>query len=233
MKKRTEKSGLSSFQLKIIAMITMLVDHVGCIFFPQYIILREIGRISFPIFCFLLVEGFFHTSNIWNYLKRFGILALLSEIPFDLVFHGTFVDWSGQNVACTLFLGLFSIWILEEGLHLEDNNKSCSIWWEYGSIIAVVFIMFAAECLHTDYGAGGILMILIFYLLREQLVIQVLAMGVLNTFLMRGVQKYAVFAMLPISVYNGTRGIKLKYVFYMFYPLHLLVLWFIKVYILP
>ena len=107
---------LNSFTLKIIAIITMIIDHIGYVFLPvgtaYYDIARAIGRISFPIFCFLIVQGFFHTRSHINYLIRLLIFALLSEIPFDLAFHKTLFYWNSQNVFITLALGLFAIFCL-------------------------------------------------------------------------------------------------------------------------
>ena len=80
--------GLSTFQLKWIAIITMLIDHIGAVLFPYELGYRIIGRIAFPIFCFLIVEGFSHTRDVRRYMVRLGIFALISELPYDLAFHG-------------------------------------------------------------------------------------------------------------------------------------------------
>lgn len=90
----------------MIALVTMLIDHIGFIFYPDMIALRVIGRIAFPIYCFLLVQGFLHTSNLKKYMVRMGVFALLSEVPFDLARAGYWLDLSRQNVFITLFLGL-------------------------------------------------------------------------------------------------------------------------------
>lgn len=222
---------LNSFQLKMIAIITMLVDHIGCVLFPQYVILREIGRVSFPIFCFLLVEGFFHTKNIGRYVFRCFLLGIISEIPYDLAMGGRLWGWDGQNVGFTLCLGLIALWLIEERSHQVNVLKNHGLWWKYGSILTVGLIIGGADLLRMDYGAAGILMILIFYMFRQHFLWQLGVMSVLNVLLMKGIQGYGVFAMLPIGLYNGKRGCDLKYVFYVFYPLHLFVLWCIKIYI--
>ena len=108
----TKKIGLNSFWLKMIAITTMLIDHVGAVLLPQYPILRIIGRIAFPIFCFLLVEGFMHTHDVIRYMTRIGLFALISEIPFDLLFYGRILDGTHQNVFFTLFIGLVMLYYL-------------------------------------------------------------------------------------------------------------------------
>ncbi|MFN2363319.1 MAG: TraX family protein, partial [Halarsenatibacteraceae bacterium] len=77
---------MSSFQIKMVAITTMLIDHIGSIIFPEYIILRVIGRLAFPLFAFLITEGYRHTSNINRYLVRLSIFALISQYPFWLAF---------------------------------------------------------------------------------------------------------------------------------------------------
>ena len=108
------KKGLNSFQLKCIAIVTMLIDHIGAIIFPTQMGFRIIGRFSFPIFCFLLVEGFHHTKDVKKYMIRLGIFALISEIPYDLAFRNVFLEFERQNVFFTLLLGasFFSFFLM-------------------------------------------------------------------------------------------------------------------------
>jgi len=107
---KNNKVGIDAFTLKMIAAVTMLIDHVGYIFFPQYVLLRIIGRISFPIFAFLIVEGFMHTRDVKKYIFRMIIFALITEIPFDFAFYGTF-NWGHQNVLVTFLLALVAMYI--------------------------------------------------------------------------------------------------------------------------
>lgn len=100
--------------LKWIAVITMLIDHIGLVFFPEYEILRLIGRISFPIFAFLLCEGYKHTSNIWKYFFRLGIFAIISEIPYNIcLYNQVFYPYS-QNIFFELLLGLLVLYLIDK-----------------------------------------------------------------------------------------------------------------------
>ncbi len=209
------KIGISSFTLKWIAIITMLIDHVGAVLYPQYLYLRIIGRISFPIFCFLLVEGALHTSNIRKYEMRLLVFALLSEIPFDYVFFGK-LTLEHQNVFFTLFIGLVMIEVIRYG---KAGN------FPFGAFIVAIM---AAELLGTDYGAGGILFIACFYWLHEQKLLKQVAFVALNLLYFGiGVQAYAGLAAIPMLLYNEKQGAKMKYFFYLFYPVHLLILYLI------
>ena len=98
---------MSAFTLKLIALVTMIIDHVGAIFFPQFIWLRYIGRLSMPIYAFLLVQGYMHTRNFNRYALRMGIFALLSEVPYDLLFQGTWLEFQRQNILFTFLTALF------------------------------------------------------------------------------------------------------------------------------
>ena len=110
-----DKYGLSSFTLKIIAVVTMLIDHIAMAFLAQgsslYMVMRSIGRLSFPIYCFLLVEGFYHTENKKKHLYMLLLFSIISEVPYDMI-HGHFISLSGQSVMVTLLLGYVMIWIL-------------------------------------------------------------------------------------------------------------------------
>lgn len=210
---------LNSFQLKWIAIITMLVDHTGAVLYPAMSLMRMIGRISFPIFCYLIVEGFFHTKDIYRYMTRLGLFALISEIPYDLAFHGQILEFGGQNVFFTLLFGVVLLYVMQ---------KSGDILIK---IIEVFLVMWAVQMLRTDYSYRGICLILIYYLFREKKAIQIGAGAAWNLLSGFGqIQNYGVFAAVPLALYNGERGPKIKYFFYLFYPLHLVTLYAIKIY---
>lgn len=214
------KGIFDSFTLKMIAIITMVIDHIGYIFLDpqtsQYTIFRGIGRIAFPIFCFLIVEGFHHTRSHVNYLIRLCIFALISEIPFDLAFRGTLFDWSHQNVFLTLALGLASIFCLE-----EINNRRIFV-------VPLVLILGTSYVIHCDYGIGGVLLIIMFYLTQNSTWMRIV-LTVLILYGFWGVSElYGLIALPLILLYNGKRGPSAKMVFYWFYPVHLIILYLLS-----
>lgn len=223
---------MSGFLLKLIAMITMLIDHTAAILLTDskwYLLLRGIGRLAFPIYCFLLVEGYFHTKNVKKYMLRLGIFALLSEIPFDLAFtpyysHLGFLQI--QNVFFTLFIGLSVIHLMRMA---EERYKKTPALSYLLSGLAVIIGCTATVMLRTDYRILGIPMIVSFYLFRNSKIILTLVLFLLNQQLGGGLQTYAFLAMAPIWFYNGKKGYNMnRYIFYVFYPAHILILVFLK-----
>lgn len=211
--------GLNSFQLKWIAIITMLVDHVGAVLFPYEMGFRIVGRIAFPIFCFLIVEGFSHTRDVKRYMLRLFIFALISEIPYDLAFHGEICYPERQNVFFTLCAGVLLMYMLENsrGILLKSGG--------------IFFVVFMAEFLRTDYGGRGILLIVIYYILRGKKAAALFTGAAWN--LLYGwqkIQNYGILASPFLAFYNGRRGPKIKYFFYVFYPAHLLILYYLRRY---
>ena len=148
--------------LKLIACLSMFIDHLGAVCFSGMMGFRIIGRLAFPIYCFLLVEGAVHTHDMKKYILRMGIFALISEVPFDLAFYHRLVYTEHQNVFFTLGLGLLAIWFLEHPIeHLDIPD----VLYKLLVIIAAGLI---AEFFNTDYGFTGIAVICVFYYLREQ-----------------------------------------------------------------
>lgn len=205
---------INGFTLKLIAIATMLIDHIGAVIFPGEMALRYIGRIAFPIFTFLLAEGFVHTKNEKKYLLRLIIFALISEIPFDLAFYGKPVEPSHQNVFFTLFIGLLMLSLLRyfEGKPLLR-------------IVMVIVCALAAFAMHTDYDYKGILLILVFFVFRGQPIRRVIGFAAIVLLLFEPIEYFALIAYAPILLYSGERGPSLKYLFYIFYPAHLLCLY--------
>lgn len=249
---QTKKTGLTGSALKWIAIITMFIDHVGAAILEigvlpkvadavlagnsfDYLmadyhfwyrfddILRSIGRLAFPIFCFLLVEGFLHTKNVKNYALRLGLFALISEIPFDLAFNERILEVSYQNVFFTLFLGLLVL----IGLKYFEETLPLNLSW-LRFIVALTGILLASF-LRTDYDAFGIILIVLLYEFRNYKLLRCIAGAILMLFN----STTGCLAFLLLWFYNGERGKQLpKYFFYAFYPAHLLLLWLVRTFIL-
>lgn len=234
--------GISGSVLKWIAVITMAIDHVGASILETFVlnawggsplgyafsgswdkifkvdqVFRFIGRPAFPIFCFLLVQGFLHTHDVKKYAVRLGIFALISEIPFDLAFHLKPFDWQYQNVFFTLLFGLLSIWFMEA--HGETIGAR---------LLGLAGGMILAELFRTDYGAFGVGLIIVLYLLRDKKARQC----ILGAFCCLW-ELTAPLAFLFIWLYNGERGRQFKWFFYWFYPVHLLLYYVIGTWVLP
>ncbi len=205
---------ITSSQLKWIAIVAMTIDHIGAILFPQLIFLRIIGRIAFPIFCFLIVEGIHYTKNLEQYMLRLGCFAILSQVPFNYAFSGVFLDTERLNVFFTLFFAVFIIYVL------------CKI--EYTSIklifLTIMILLIEWFASGIDYGSLGVMTIIIMYITRKNLGYMFIAILIINAFGYSGIQGFAAFACIPILLYNGKKGSDMKKFFYCYYPIHLIVL---------
>ena len=231
---------MTNYQLKWIALITMTVDHLGVLLFEtdsyMNLLFRLIGRLSFPIFAFLITEGYFNTKNIKRYVVRLSIFAIISEIPFDLFFFDKIIFMNKQNVFFTLLLGLFAIMIFE--YIINKNNKLKPI-----ALVSVLCIAVIAYITRTDYNMFGVLMIFVFYYFRDNkeemkfyfmyiIFLMVLAYWSEDKFRLNPydfIQITAPFALYLIYKYNGERGRSLKYVFYLYYPCHIILLYIVKI----
>ena len=228
------RRGLSGGTLKWIALLSMLIDHAAVVFYHGsiragnpvfsiglYYLLRCVGRLAFPIYAFLLAEGFRHTRSVERYLGRLLVFGLVSELPFDLAFRAARVDWSYQNVYFTLFLGLLAIWLWHRLTRGDPAN--CGVGRVLLGLLAIAAAVAAAELLKTDYGAWGVLVILSLALFQEKEWQRDLFSGCFllgsSAFEVVGFIDFAFF-----HFYNGERGRQAKYLFYVFYPAHLLLL---------
>jgi len=221
------KRGFNSFQLKIIAILLMTIDHTGAILFPDVLAYRIVGRLAFPIFAFLITEGYKHTRSVSRYLLRLAVCAVLFQIP----------DWFfgihyALNIFATLFLGLCAILTFD-----RMKNKSLVLSW-----IGVVAISIIAHFIGADYGAYGVFLIFMFYLTSGNVYKIIIGMVVLHaayaayeltsSYISEGravfshyIQVYSMFSIPFIALYNNEQGRKMKYFFYLFYPLHLIILY--------
>ncbi|MCR5031777.1 MAG: conjugal transfer protein TraX [Lachnospiraceae bacterium] len=244
--KDTTKEKLTAFQEKIrifpgstlkwIALITMIIDHVAAaLLYPcmeagiygpfdydfwlvVYRIMRNIGRIAFPIYCFLLVEGYHYTRNKWKYLRNLAIFALVSEVPFDMAFESEVVFWNYQNVFLNLLISLLTIMTVDWALQKfckKDKGLVHDLCWliptAIGGVIALVTF--------SDYYFFGTILTVILYRFYHNRILQ-------------GIIGYLVFTFEPwcfpsfilLQMYNGKRGRQYKYFFYAAYPVHLLII---------
>lgn len=224
-----EKRGFSQEGLKLIACVTMLIDHIGAEFFPSHMYLRMIGRIAFPIYCFLLAEGAHYTKNPVKYGLRLAIGLLLSELPFDYGLFSGFT-WQHQSVMVTLLIGFVAI----ELINRLDND----VW----KLLVTVGAYGLAQFAKTDYGGCGVLLIILLSQTRGRLWLQTVVLF-LMTLLMNSVkvslgsyripiETLAVVAMIPIGLYSGkkrTDSKAVQWAFYLFYPVHLSCIWIAKI----
>lgn len=216
---------MNSLLLKLIALTTMIIDHYGAIFQPGNLTFRLIGRLAFPIYCFLLVEGFFHTKDVRKYSLRLLLFALISEFPFDYAFFGG-VYWGHQNIFFTLFIGLIAMILLEKS---KDGSYITKLLIGLGAA-------FIATILSTDYAYIGIIYILAFYYTHgitslKRLSIVAAIMFLTNMIGSSGLQQYSLIALIPLMMYNNKQGLKNKILqisFYAAYPLHLLIFAILK-----
>ncbi len=221
---------LSGSSLKLLAAVTMLFDHIAFVFreptstvilslpgrsLSLYTLMRFAGRLAFPIFCFLLVEGFLHTRDRRKYALRLLVFAFLSEIPWNLEHSGT-LFYASQNVFFTLLLGYLGIWAY-------DMFRTT----RWKQILSLTVLFASSVLLDADYGASGYGFILAMYFLRKD----ALAQAIVGSCFLSTTWK-AGLAFIPINLYNGRRGFirgkAAAYAFYAFYPVHIFILYLIK-----
>lgn len=232
---------LDSFAIKWIAIASMVIDHFGSIvmdgvvapymtndsiiftadmpFFVRYTfaiknVCEVLGSIGFPLFCFLLAEGFVHTRNRLTYGIRMGIFALISEIPFDLAHYQQALNFSLQNVMFTLCVGIFTLWAVSQAEEKLSGRKPLQILCIVLSVAAGCALAFL---LRSEYVFLGILAIAPMYLLRKNPYLRLLGIAPLLI-----VSPWVLLALIPIFLYSGRRGKGSKYFFYVFYPAHFL-----------
>ena len=223
---------MSSFVLKIIACVCMFCDHFGDAFFGKVTFLNFIGRLSFTIFCFQIVQGYLHTHDIRKYILRLSVFALISQISY-MIFYRVVFDSFGINVIFTLLFGLLAILIYDK------YNK-------FVGTCSFVLLATIAQVCKFDYGFYGVFIIFMFYLLRNKKIamsitfaiaviakyyIPLVQYGIPISYLFLGnnyslLMYCTLFSIIPILLYNGKKGKDAKYLFYIFYPVHLLVLSF-------
>ena len=246
---RNKQLSLTSFQLHVLAMGLMLCDHLWATVLPGAEWLTCIGRIAFPIFAFLTVEGYFHTRDFRRYLLRLLVFALLSEIPFDLVCGGSVFYPFHQNVLWTFLIALLLIHGIEKVRQRGNRVLTAAV-----AALAAVFGYLLGFATFVDYFGPGILTVLVFYLFRGRdltcFLGQAICLYWIHVEMLGGYsypvtlfghpflvvqQGLALLALVPIWLYKGQRGFSHKavqYGFYAFYPLHILILSLIALYLM-
>lgn len=239
--KKISRLEMTSMSLHIMAMICMFCDHLWATVVPGNDWLTCVGRLAYPIFAFLLVEGYFHTRNLKKYVGRLLTCAILSEIPFNLMMGSSIFYPIHQNVIWTFLLGIFLI-------HLNEKARSFQKLWLriLTAVTTVVFGGLLGVITFVDYYHAGVLTILVFYFFRGRkwwnFLGQAVLLAYINIEILSGYayeislfgntyyfvrQSFALFALIPIWLYRGKQGPHnklLQYSYYAFYPVHLLIL---------
>ena len=220
---------LSGAWLKLIAILSMLIDHVNkALIYPNLVsndgilttvsnIFDIIGRIAFPLFCFLLVEGFFKTRCRKKYLLNLLIFGVISEVPFDMFTTASFFNMNWNNVMFTLAFVLITIWIID--ILKERMQKLPKAFWYFASFIIVIIMCIAAMYLSLDYEHHAILIGYFFYLFHDVPLLAI-PFGYASMY----TQPWALLGFGLTLTYNGERGKQNKMLNYWFYPAHLLIL---------
>ncbi len=227
---------MNAFVLKIIACITMFIDHIGYAIFNDTSYFNYIGRIAFPIFSFQISEGYTHTKSLKKYLYRLLIFALVSQIPF-MLFSSIITDNWGLNVIFTLSFGLISI------AAYDKCNKL------FGIIVCIA-LGIISEFLHCDYGFYGVAITFLFYVFNNSKILMALSFTIATiikygynifsyysygTAIFKSAFEYyfpfALCTLIPlifICLYNKKKGPNSRYILYLFYPLHMLFVYAIS-----
>ena len=220
---------MTSFIIKIIAVLTMVLDHIKYALPCTNGILTEyFGRISFPLFAFLVTEGYIHTKNLKKYCLRLLIFGIISQIPF-MFFRSLVGEWKMLNIMFTMFLGIMAIFAY---------NK---IDKKYISIPIVILIATLGEIIRVDYGAYGVLTVFIIYFLKNKKILLPIVYGAFVFVYYYSMLKEWIIVMpyvlypfctwlssLIMVLYNGKQGKNVKYFFYGFYPIHMIVVYLIS-----
>lgn len=216
---------MSNFILKIIAVITMFIDHLGYTIYGKFSYFNYIGRLAFPIFAFGISEGYIHTKSKKDYLMRLFIFAIISQVPF-ILFRSMFTNGFALNIFFTLLIGLIAIIGYE-----QCKNK-------YIGILLVACLGLTADAFKMDYGYFGVFMIFIFHIFKEKKLLMNLSfiglcllkyfpLYIRNNFYYAYILLFVftILTLIFINLYNGKKGKEMKYFLYGFYPAHLIILY--------
>lgn len=242
----SKSKGISSFTLHILAMAFMLCDHLWAALFTNAEWLNCIGRLAFPIFAFMIVQGYLHTSNVKKYALRLLICAAITEVPFDLFYGGTAFYPFHQNVLWTFLIALLAMMFIDKALKLKKRF----LGWLLTAVIVLLSYALGTLAM-VDYYGAGVLTVLVFYFFRERkwycFAAQLACLAVINIGMLKGMyytfaiaghefelaqQGLALLSLIPIWLYKGEQGYHsrwFKHLCYAFYPAHLAVLYIISI----
>lgn len=223
--------GLTASTIKLIAAITMLMDHIAAVFISPdnmywgYVVLRLIiGRISLPLFLYMLVEGFIHTKNVKKHALLLLIFAFISEIPHDYSIGNESLEFERQNVLFTLFAAFIALILVKKIMSISMN-----IYLKYSLILAATgVIALICTALKFEYSYGAVLAAVFMYLFHDDLTTCVIS-GCICLGFIDVSEIIGVLSLIILKLYNGQRGKNMKYFFYIFYPAHLLIIALISV----
>lgn len=224
------KKILNRNHLKIIALLAMIIDHIGYLFFPQIIWLRIVGRLAFPIFALFVAEGYTHTHSKKKYVLTLLLFGIVSQVPYYLVF--------GEHVLNIMFTFVFSITVIYLMEQIKKNPER--LWLHFILLLFHLFLIIFSIIDFIEYGFFGVYLVVMFYYIKDTPKRHVLFV-LINIFLalpailympsnpFAYVQLAAILSIPVFSMYNGQKGeLNLKYMFYIAYPAHLLILYFIN-----
>ena len=238
---------MNAFYLKIIAVITMIIDHVGAVF-NLSITYRIIGRVAYPIFVYLVADGFRYTRSKEKFLLRLFVFAIISEPFFDMALGHSINFFAGTNIFYTLFLGGVAIYVYDKMYnYINANNANNNDYLiKIFSSVPVIFFMFLANFLETDYSWFGVLAVYLIYIITNkyarfavliiltqwqhsytyQMILQGNIIYIPTPFLL--MIPATILPCILLMFYNNKRGPSLKWLFYAVYPVHLFILVCIK-----
>ena len=213
--------------LKIMAALSMIIDHVGCIFFPSFIVLRFVGRLAFPIFAFFIAKGMLYTKNRKKYFLLILIFAIISQ---GIVF--SFTGSVELNILFTFLFSIIMVYLIEK-IKENKNRVTYTCFFVFANFVLLMLYLLKL----IDYGIFGVYVPVVFYFFKK-LNLQIVLFSILNVFialptiifnpclLISYSQLFALASIPLFYLYNGKKGkINLKYFFYIFYPLHLAILY--------
>ncbi len=220
--------GLNNNQLKIIAILAMLIDHIGVELFPQYPILRIIGRLAFPIFAYMIAEGCRYTKNRVRYLLLILGLAVGCQAVFFIAEGSLY-----QGILVTFSLSIITVFGIDRFVKKKDAPSLMLMLFSLALVLTAVFaapVLLKQYGYRIDYGALGVFLPVAAYFVPEKIskLLSTAIILVIMGYIMGGVQWYALLAVPLLMLYNGERGkYNLKYMFYIFYPAHLAIIYLI------